>query len=101
MTVPDKNENARLHIWVSGRVQGVGFRAFVQQRAARLELTGWVRNMGEDQVEAVAEGPRAKLELFADEVKAGPSAAHVNEHRLEWEPATGEFPFFNVYRSMW
>jgi len=101
MTTTDPNERERIHVWVSGRVQGVGFRAFVQYSAARLGLTGWVRNVGEDQVETVAEGPRPVLEQFATEVKAGPPSSYVNEARLEWEPASGEFQHFDVYRSAW
>jgi acylphosphatase len=97
----NQNETARVHVWVNGRVQGVGFRAFVQHTAAQLGLTGWVRNVGEDQVETVAEGSRAVLERFAGEVKSGPPASFVSEARQEWEPATGEFQHFEVFRSMW
>ncbi len=90
---------ARLHIWVSGRVQGVGFRAFVQQNASLLGLTGWVRNVGYDQVEAVAEGPRPLLERFAELVQRGPSASRVDECRIEWGSAEGEFSRFEVRSS--
>ena len=90
------SELARLHIWVNGRVQGVGFRAFVQEVAARLGLTGWVRNLGSDSVETVAEGHRSLLVHFRDEVQRGPHAAHVDSARVEWESATGEFRWFDV-----
>ena len=51
-----------IHIWVDGRVQGVGFRAFVQDCAQRLGVTGWVRNIDEDQVEVWAEGVQTELD---------------------------------------
>jgi acylphosphatase len=92
-------ELARIHLWVTGRVQGVGFRSFVQQTGAQLGLTGWVRNVGYDLVEAVAEGPRPGLEQFAETVKAGPLGSRVDECRVEWERAGGEFGRFEVRAS--
>jgi len=91
---------ARLHIWVSGRVQGVSFRAFVQQTGTILGLTGWVRNVGYDQVETLAEGERAALEEFAQAVERGPSGSHVDAARVEWETPTGEFRWFDVKHSV-
>ena len=96
MTQIGPNERVRVHIWVTGRVQGVGFRAFVQQSGTAFGLTGWVRNVGYDQVEAVAEGPRQVVERFAAAVKVGPRASQVDEARLEWEIPTGEFKRFEV-----
>jgi acylphosphatase len=89
-------EQARVHVWVTGQVQGVGFRAFVQQSGAVFGLTGWVRNVGYDQVETVAEGPRPVLERFAAAVQTGPRASQVEQTRLEWEKPTGEFKRFEV-----
>jgi acylphosphatase len=100
MKQTDLGERARLHIWVSGRVQGVGFRAFVQQTGTMLGLTGWVRNLGYDQVEAVAEGKRAALEEFAQAVQTGPRASHVDTARVEWETPTGEFRWFDMKHSV-
>jgi acylphosphatase len=91
--------NARLQLWVKGRVQGVGFRAFVAYTAQNLAVTGWVHNLGYDQVEAVAEGQRADLEEFARIVCAGPSFSRVDESRLDWLPASGEFRAFDVRSS--
>ena len=93
------NPNERLQIWVTGRVQGVGFRAFVAQAANNLGLTGWVRNVGYDQVEAVAEGQREDLEEFAAIVRAGPRASRVDESRIEWLSASNEFIDFTVRSS--
>jgi acylphosphatase len=95
--VPAANtDSARVHIWVMGRVQGVGFRAFVQQSGAMFGLTGWVRNVGYDQVEVVAEGRREVVERFAEITRNGPRAARVDEARLEWESPSGEFRRFEV-----
>lgn len=86
-------------MWVTGRVQAVGFRAFVAQAANNLGLTGWVRNVGYDQVETVAEGQRADLEEFATIVRAGPRASRVDESRVEWLSASSEFSDFTVRSS--
>jgi acylphosphatase len=96
MTISDTADQARVHIWVIGRVQGVGFRAFVMQSGAMFGLAGWVRNVGYNQVETVAEGPKAVLERFAEVVKTGPRASYVDEARLEWETPLGEFKGFDV-----
>lgn len=97
----DPVEVVRAHIWVKGLVQGVGFRAHVEYNARRIGgLTGWVRNVGYDTVEALAEGGRANVERLIDAMKQGPRASHVNESRVEWEPASGEFEIFGVRRSM-
>lgn len=93
-------DNQRVHIRVKGRVQGVGFRAFVESVARQVGLTGWVRNVGFDSVEAVAEGERLSLEKFIELVKQGPRASRVDEAAVEWETASGEFREFGVKRSM-
>ncbi|PIZ25349.1 MAG: acylphosphatase [Chloroflexi bacterium CG_4_10_14_0_8_um_filter_57_5] len=100
MTQTDPGERARLHIWVSGRVQGVSFRAFVQQSGMMLGLSGWVRNVGYDQVETLAEGECAALEEFAQAVQSGPRGSHVEDARVEWETPTGEFRWFEVKHSV-
>jgi acylphosphatase len=89
----------RLHFWVSGRVQNVGFRAYVAQQAWQLGLTGWVRNRGWDEVEALAEGDPQALQTFAAALQKGPSASRVDALRQEEEPVTGEFPRFEIRSS--
>jgi len=98
MTQP--NECTRVHVWVAGRVQGVGFRAFVQQTAMMIGVTGWVRNVGTGSVEAVAEGEKERVERFLQAVKRGPRMSFVDDAREEWEPATGEYATFEVRRSL-
>lgn len=97
-----ENDNrVRAHIWVMGRVQGVGFRAHVEYVARQIgDLTGWVRNVGQDTVEAVVEGERLDVEQLIAAMKQGPRASRVDDSRVEWETVTGEFKEFGVKRSM-
>ena len=98
--MPD-NETVRAHVWMKGRVQAVGFRAHVEYHARQLSgLTGWVRNVGYDTVEAIAEGEREKVERFIEMMKQGPRGSHVDESKVEWENPTGEFQEFGVRRSV-
>jgi acylphosphatase len=97
--MPEPQDLSRLHIRVTGRVQNVGFRAHVEYTARQLGLTGWVRNVGYDTVEAVAEGERQQLERLAEAIKAGPRGSQVNDSTVEWLDATGEFEHFIVGRS--
>jgi acylphosphatase len=100
-TQEEDDRRVRAHVWIKGRVQGVGFRAHVEYHARQIgELTGWVRNVGYDTVEAIAEGERPKVELFIEKVKEGPRASRVDESKVEWEDVTGEFREFGVKRSM-
>ena len=87
-------------VWVKGRVQGVGFRAHVEYYGSGIGVTGWVRNVGYDTVETVAEGTREQMEKFIEAVKQGPRASRVDEARIEYEAVTGEFKDFGVKRSM-
>jgi acylphosphatase len=68
----------RQRFLISGRVQGVGFRYFARRIATRLGIAGWVRNLPEGSVEAVAEGSPDALARFADELRSGPTLAVVD-----------------------
>ncbi|MDF1509620.1 acylphosphatase [Robertmurraya sp. DFI.2.37] len=61
----------RLHITVSGSVQGVGYRYFAQMKASQFGITGWVRNLSEGGVEIVAVGDKENLEQFMDSLREG------------------------------
>lgn len=98
--MPENQAIVRVHITVKGKVQNVGFRAHVEYTARQLGLTGWVRNVGYDTVEAVAEGDGPKLDRFIESVKTGPRGSHVDESSLEWQDPTGEFSYFIVRRSV-
>jgi len=87
----------RARLLVSGRVQGVGYRASTRWAAKRIGgLTGWVRNLDDGRVEAVVEGPREKIEELIAWARQGPAAARVSDVDVTWEPATGEFPSFGI-----
>ena len=98
---PSKETIVRAHIWIKGRVQAVGFRAHVEYSARHIgRLTGWVRNVGYDTVEAVAEGERENVERLIQAMKEGPRASRVDESKVEWQEPTGEFTQFGVKRSL-
>ncbi len=98
--MPDDSNLQRVHVVVKGRVQGVGFRAHVQYSARQIGVTGWVRNVGYDTVEATGEGERAMLDRFVEAVKRGPIGAQVDESDVEWQNATGEWSDFQMRRSL-
>jgi len=95
-----QNDKLRVHIWVKGRVQGVGFRSHVEYNALQIGVFGWVRNLGYDTVETVAEGTKFQIDEFIQMVKQGPRVSRVDEARVEYEETTGMLEGFTVKRSM-
>lgn len=95
----DQPAAVSLHAWVDGQVQGVGFRYFTLQRAEAHELNGWVRNLFDGRVEVMAEGPRSNLEDFLEDLRRGPRSGYVNEVRIEWNEASGQFRKFSIAPS--
>ncbi len=93
-------EIQRVHVWVKGRVQNVGFRAHVQYSARQIGVTGWVRNVGYDTVEAIGEGEKEKLDRLVEAIKTGPTGSRVDEANVEWQNATGEYVDFQLHRSL-
>ena len=89
-------ELKRLHLIVSGRVQGVAFRAYTQGEARTLGLTGWVRNLPNGQVEILAEGSPKNLEKFLQWASSGPPSAQVRHVEATWGPFLGEFSEFSI-----
>lgn len=89
-------ETSRIHLIVNGKVQGVGFRVYVQHTAKKMGLTGWVRNIGYSQVESVAEGNPEVLKGFAEAVKLGPRSARVDDMSLTWEDPIGDLERFEI-----
>ncbi len=75
----------RINAIVSGRVQGVGFRYFVLRVAGKLGVTGWVRNLGDGDVQVMAQGPPQVLEQLLLHLRQGPPAAYVQNVSAEWE----------------
>lgn len=86
----------RLHGFVTGRVQGVGFRYFTQQTANEIGITGWVKNTYDGKVEFVAEGTEGQLKLFQRYLSRGPSSANVHDLSVDELAATEEFQSFHV-----
>jgi acylphosphatase len=84
-----------LHVRVTGVVQGVGFRWFVRERARRLSLAGWVRNLPDGTVEVAASGEEGQLELLRGELRKGPPGAQVEalEAMSGGAPEPVEAPF--------
>jgi acylphosphatase len=72
-----------VHVFVTGRVQGVGFRAFVEGEARARGLSGWVRNLSDGRVEAVLSGDAGVVDAVVAACRRGPAGAHVREVKLE------------------
>ncbi len=88
--------DARAHVFVSGRVQGVFFRDHTRRWAASLGLKGWVRNVYDGRVEIIAEGEKGKVESLIDRLREGPPISRVENVEVTWEEYTGEFSDFRV-----
>jgi acylphosphatase len=83
-------------IIVEGRVQGVGYRTFVQRRAQTLGLAGYVMNLKDGRVRARAEGPRAHIEELVREIEKGPPLSRVASVLVRWLPPSGRFADFGI-----
>lgn len=69
---------------IYGKVQGVGFRAYLSEQAEELDLVGYAQNMSEGHVEVVAQGEEKKLKTFVKHLKSGPHFAEVSDIDIEW-----------------
>jgi len=81
---------------VTGRVQGVGFRWFARDAAMGEGVTGFVRNLPDGSVEAVAEGEREALDRFEWKISGGPAGGRVDHVERETGPATGRYGEFSI-----
>jgi acylphosphatase len=88
--------SVRVHVFVSGRVQGVFFRSETKRRAAACGVNGWIRNLTDSRVEAVFEGEEEDVKALVGFCKRGPSGARVTNVDLTWENCTGEFDGFKI-----
>lgn len=86
----------RVRVFAGGRVQGVAYRFYAEKYAARLDITGWVRNLEDGRVEVLAEGSAEQIEAFLERLKEGPSLARVDSFEVQRESSTGEFRDFRV-----
>lgn len=87
---------ARVHLVITGRVQGVWFRANTQKKAKTLDLKGWVKNLPDGRVEAVFEGEKEQIDRIIEWCKKGPSFARVDDVQIQWETPMGDFTTFTI-----
>ena len=88
--------DARVQIWVEGRVQGVWFRETTRKTAESLSIRGFVRNLSDGRVEVVAEGPRPRLETLVSFCHEGPTLARVEHVECVWEEYEGDLGPFAI-----
>jgi len=86
-------EKTRAHIFISGRVQGVFFRAYTQKAARARNILGWVMNTRDGRVEAVLEGEKEQVK---DMIKWCHQGSPMTRVDVDWEDYTGEFNDFGV-----
>jgi acylphosphatase len=89
---------SRARVVISGRVQGVSFRASTRDQARAIGVAGWVRNLADGRVEALFEGPQAHVQRIVNWCYRGPSPARVASVEVHWEPPTGQEHGFQI---MW
>ena len=96
MTKKITAEFTRAHILYSGRVQGVGFRYTAEKIALDLKLVGWVKNLPDNRVELVCEGPPKKIEALVDKIQTSSLGRTITKTVCRWEKPTGEFKDFRI-----
>lgn len=84
-----------VHVLISGRVQGVGFRHFTKTNADDFGVKGWVKNLDNGKVEAVFEGKESDVQALIGKIKAGPAFGKVSEIETE-QTETGNYKKFEV-----
>jgi acylphosphatase len=93
---PEQDRMVRVHIFVSGRVQGVFFRDSTRRIAEELGIFGWVKNLNDGRVEAVLEGEKEIIQKLIEWTKRGPIFARVDKMKIEWEECKEEFKNFEI-----
>ena len=83
------------HVYISGFVQGVGFRAYVRSKARKLDVRGWVRNLSDDRVEAVFQSDKETIQKLLKLCNRGPFFADVTDVVIDWEEQIEEFSEFS------
>jgi len=86
----------RVHVFYSGRVQGVGFRMTAEETARRFEVVGWVKNLRDGRVEIMAEGEEPSLKQFLDALQGGPMKNFIQRADISWSAATEAFDDFEI-----
>ncbi len=93
---PESHDLVAAEIFISGDVQGVGYRFFTQRAAAELGLSGWARNLYDGRVQVEVEGPRARVEELLVRLRVGPRLASVTDVAVTWKAATGSARGFTI-----
>ena len=86
-------DRTRAHVYVSGKVQGVYFRATTREEARKQDVDGWVRNHDDGRVDAVFEGPEEDVESLIEFCHQGSKAARVDDVEVSYEEPQGEDGF--------
>lgn len=92
--------NLRMHVFISGTVQGVYFRQNTLQKAQELHILGWIRNLKDGRVEAIFEGNDECIEKILSWCKVGPQGAVVKSIEIIPEDYVGEFFDFKILKSV-
>jgi acylphosphatase len=87
---------ARVHVWISGEVQGVFFRSSIRSQATMKRLKGWVKNLMDGRVEAVFEGDKEKIDDVLVFCKEGPPGSRIDNLEVKWEKPTSSFNGFEI-----
>ena len=86
----------QVNLIISGRVQGVFYRATCEKIAEGLGLNGWVRNLPSGQVEVLVQGEKEKIEKLISWCKKGPPSAKVSDVKVEWQEVSKTFTYFEI-----
>jgi acylphosphatase len=89
--------NVRMHVFVSGTVQGVFFRQNTKRQAEGFGVKGWVRNLPDGRVEAVLEGEESAVKKLVEYCRHGPSSAKVENIEVTYEHYKAEFSDFDTF----
>ena len=89
-------QQARVHLLIRGRVQGVFYRAFTRDIAGHLGIKGWVRNLYDGSVEALFEGSKEDIEQAIKHCQMGPPGARVEDIGVTWEDYRGDLQGFQI-----
>ena len=87
-----------MHIFYSGRVQGVGFRYTAKTVATGFDVTGTIRNLPDGRVELCAEGQREELDAFRQAIRDSGMEGFIRDETVSWHPASGGFRRFEIVR---
>ncbi|MBN1794694.1 MAG: acylphosphatase [Candidatus Omnitrophica bacterium] len=89
-------EKTALHVYYSGRVQGVGFRFTAEAIAVKLGLVGWVKNIPDGRVEVLCEGREEDLLTFLDHIRHSAVGRYIKREDIEWIDSTQQYSDFNI-----